>query len=297
MSQPEERVDGPGRADVDPLLEFNAELEAAEAAEVPEIPADPAPVALAPPPDDVGALKQRLDSAERSLDRAFTDIGVLKSDFATLVTTIDDIRKRQSRKPEPDSVPGPVLVPPPSPALTRRTSGATIAAVAILVAVLGAAVWRVSSLVTGEAEEVVSGEPGAVSAAPQTPLPKTELVSSEVGVASSTPESQLPANNTIVPVAATIEPPPAEPRVRAVPERQAPAMGYFGGLSIDSYPPGEVFIDRKPAGRTPVRVDKLRAGSHLVWIERDGYRRWTRVVAVTANDMSRVTAQLDPLSQ
>ena len=38
--------------------------------------------------------------------------------------------------------------------------------------------------------------------------------------------------------------------------------------------------NRKTVGSTPLRVEKLRAGSHLIWIERDGYRRWTRVVAV-----------------
>jgi len=71
--------------------------------------------------------------------------------------------------------------------------------------------------------------------------------------------------------------------------------GYVGTLSIDASPAGEVFVNRQSAGRTPLRLDKLRAGSHLIWIEREGYRRWTRVVAVAANRVSRVSATLDPI--
>ena len=71
----------------------------------------------------------------------------------------------------------------------------------------------------------------------------------------------------------------------------------MGTLSIDAAPAGEVFIDRQVAGRTPVRAENLRAGSHLIWIDRDGYRRWTRVVSVAADRVTRVSATLDPLSR
>ena len=37
-------------------------------------------------------------------------------------------------------------------------------------------------------------------------------------------------------------------------------------------------------------LENLRAGSHLIWIERDGYRRWTRVVQVPADRVTRVSA-------
>jgi hypothetical protein len=71
----------------------------------------------------------------------------------------------------------------------------------------------------------------------------------------------------------------------------------MGTLSIDAAPAGNVFINRQPAGRTPLRAENLRAGSHLIWIERDGYRRWTRVVAVAADRVTRVTADLDQLTR
>jgi hypothetical protein len=68
-----------------------------------------------------------------------------------------------------------------------------------------------------------------------------------------------------------------------------------GTLSIDAAPAGEVFINHQASESTPVRAENLRAGSHLIWIERDGYRRWTSVVSVAADRVTRVSAQLAPL--
>jgi hypothetical protein len=74
-------------------------------------------------------------------------------------------------------------------------------------------------------------------------------------------------------------------------------VNFVGTLTIDAEPAGEVFVNRRSAGRTPLRLDNLPAGSHLIWIEREGYRRWTRVVAVVADRVSRISASLDPLSR
>ena len=54
-------------------------------------------------------------------------------------------------------------------------------------------------------------------------------------------------------------------------------------------PGAQVFVNRKSVGTAPVRVRNLRAGSHLVWVERDGYRRWTRVITVPAERVTRVS--------
>jgi hypothetical protein len=67
-----------------------------------------------------------------------------------------------------------------------------------------------------------------------------------------------------------------------------------GTLSIDSSPAGEVFLDRQTAGRTPLMLTNLRAGSHLIWIERDGYQRFTRVVQVPSDRVTRLFADLEP---
>jgi hypothetical protein len=71
---------------------------------------------------------------------------------------------------------------------------------------------------------------------------------------------------------------------------------YVGTLSIDADPGGEVFVDRQSAGHAPLRLANLRAGSHLIWIERDGYHRFTRVVQVIADRVTRLSAELEPIA-
>ena len=71
---------------------------------------------------------------------------------------------------------------------------------------------------------------------------------------------------------------------------------YKGTLSVNADRPGAtVFVNRKNVGVAPVRIRNLRAGAHLVWIERDGYRRWTRVITVPAERVTRVSADLEPV--
>ena len=67
-----------------------------------------------------------------------------------------------------------------------------------------------------------------------------------------------------------------------------------GALSVDSRPAGaNVFIDDKLAGSTPIVVSAIAAGSHAVRLERDGYRRWSSSVRVTAGERNSVTASLE----
>jgi hypothetical protein len=267
------------RADLDPLLAFNAELAAAEIPETSAIPPQPA---AAPPPDEAPPLNARLEHAERSLDRALTEIATLKSDLVTLVAAVDDIRKRQSRRPDPAP-----LAPPVKPA-SRRIVGRAVAAI-IVAAVFGAAIWGVTRLSMLDD----AGPPPFDSALENENVAQGRPIETDAPVPPAEPAAVVP------PPMAAAPPPPVElttiaaapPRLRAEPVRPA---GYVGTLSIDAAPGGEVFLNRQTAGRTPLRVDRLRAGSHLVWIEREGYRRWTRVVTVSANRVSRVWADLEP---
>jgi hypothetical protein len=71
---------------------------------------------------------------------------------------------------------------------------------------------------------------------------------------------------------------------------------YKGMLSVTADRPGaRVFVNRKSVGTAPVRLRNLRAGAHLVWVERDGFRRWTKVVTVPAEKITRVSADLQPV--
>lgn len=87
---------------------------------------------------------------------------------------------------------------------------------------------------------------------------------------------------------ATVAEPPLAPLVR-------PTI-YRGTLTVRADHPGAlVFVNRKPVGTAPVQVRNLRAGAHLVWVESEGYRRWTRVVTVPAEHVTRVAADLEPI--
>ena len=258
------------QGELDPLLAFDSEVSALES------PAKPVNVASPPAPpagEDMAPLRQRLEQSERSLERAQLEIASLKSDLATLVNTIDDIKKRLSRRPE-------VVATPPVAPLAYKTGIGRPAALVILLLALGVAIWRAASVVL-----VGIPEPAPIDSESLMPLN------------APAPVSEIARPTIALPAAATT-PAPVARSVRQNVEREPVARAaYVGTLSIDSAPAGEVFIDRQVAGRTPMRAEQIRAGSHLIWIERDGYHRWTRVVAVAADRVTRVWADLEPLSR
>ena len=56
-----------------------------------------------------------------------------------------------------------------------------------------------------------------------------------------------------------------------------------------------MFVDQKRVGETPLNLVRLRAGSHVLWVERDGYERWSTSVLVTADTRNSVSLKLQPL--
>jgi hypothetical protein len=70
---------------------------------------------------------------------------------------------------------------------------------------------------------------------------------------------------------------------------------FAGALAVESIPDGAaVIVDRTYIGVSPIRVLQLRAGSHVVWVEHEGYERWTAAVRVTADQQTQVAATLQP---
>lgn len=71
------------------------------------------------------------------------------------------------------------------------------------------------------------------------------------------------------------------------------ATEFVGTLLIRSTPnKAEVHIDRERVGETPLVLRRLRAGSHAIWIDHEGYQRWTAGVNVRAEELTRVTVTL-----
>jgi hypothetical protein len=72
-----------------------------------------------------------------------------------------------------------------------------------------------------------------------------------------------------------------------------PSPRFVGTLSITSVPSGaSVSINGKPAGKTPLRLARQRAGSLAVQVAHDGFERWSAAVLVPADQLTQVNAKL-----
>jgi hypothetical protein len=273
MSQPS-HLDS--STDFDPLAAFEQEI-AEAATEVPE--SVPAPRAVAPPPPAPKPNRMELAEAE---------IVKLRSEVAILVRVISDISAQLRRADQHHATPTVGLHRETAAGLHRETAALAVkfpvlpwksvgAAIAGVIAglALGITAWRLMTTISVPEPPPIAAEP-APEAPPEAP-PQT--------MSSLPPPAPAPAPAPVK--AAAVIPIRDDPPPRTEPRR------YVGSLSIDASPGGEVFVDRQHAGQTPLRLDNLRAGSHLIWIERDGYRRWTRVVQVPADQISRVFADLE----
>ena len=73
---------------------------------------------------------------------------------------------------------------------------------------------------------------------------------------------------------------------------------FTGDLGVQSVPTeAAVFVDQQHVGETPLQMKGLRAGSHVIWIEHEGYQRWTAAVLVSADKETRVNAGLQPVRE
>ena len=275
----------------DPLLNFFSEQESAGGPVAPSgaairekpqqfaQPVEPVErIEPAAPHGDVTAdLLHMLERTERLLDRSVLELAALRSDLATLVSTVEDIKQRQARRETP--LPAPAR--PPS-RIARAAVPAMIAAVVLVAFATG--IWGLMTFAAYAAPE-----PPAIQSQPAEPA----SIPPPVVEAAVAPEVQARKADSVS----------AGAPVRAAPRENAPArvaprpVGYVGTLTIDASPAGEVFLNREAVGRTPLRLERLRAGSHLIWIQREGYRRWTRVVPVPAGRVSHVSASLDPIAR
>jgi hypothetical protein len=95
------------------------------------------------------------------------------------------------------------------------------------------------------------------------------------------------------PATAAASPVPA-PKVTA-PDQSASGQGFTGTLEIITEPAGaKVFVDQQLVGESPVLMSALRAGSHVVRLEGDGYERWSRAIMVPSGKQTVVNARLEP---
>jgi ElaB/YqjD/DUF883 family membrane-anchored ribosome-binding protein len=180
-----------------------------------------------------------------------------------------------------DSRPAQAFQLPWSPTLTVP--------VLVLVTVLAIGAL-ITSIRDAEPEKVVSRASTEQTSIPAAPAPTA---------VSAIPSTTVPRSN---PSPSTREERVSTPQ-RPSPDRSpAPIAGrpqtFVGTLSITSVPTGaSVSINGKPAGVTPLRLPRQRAGSMAVQIARDGFERWSAAVRVPADRLTEVTARLRPVVQ
>ena len=106
------------------------------------------------------------------------------------------------------------------------------------------------------------------------------------------PEAAARDTGPAAPRGTTTPPKPSS----AAPERepsQSPTL-FTGSIYVDSRPRGaRVSIDGKPVGVTPLRVDEVKIGTHVVRLELPDHRLWSTTARVTAGQEQRVTGSLE----
>jgi PEGA domain-containing protein len=74
-----------------------------------------------------------------------------------------------------------------------------------------------------------------------------------------------------------------------------PGAPFVGAITLESEPAGaQVFVDGRPIGLTPLLNWEVRAGSHVVRVESQGYGRWSSAVRVVTGNTLSVVATLQP---
>jgi PEGA domain len=211
-------------------------------------------------PDQPNDLNGRVGRLDETVERLTSEVTSLKLELATMISALRELQHQQSGSRRPGK---PLPLPPPAlPPVSRPSM--TPAAIVVLMAA-GLLSWQL--IATPRADRAAAAPPPVIQAA--------------------APSGNLERIETTLTPASPTEP-PLTPLVR-------PTV-YKGTLAVNADQPGAtVFVNRQSVGTAPVRVPNLRAGAHLVWVERDGYRRWTRVITVPAERVTRVSASLEAL--
>jgi hypothetical protein len=85
----------------------------------------------------------------------------------------------------------------------------------------------------------------------------------------------------------------AQPTGFAAKASPSVSKGFKGRLIVESEPSGAtVLINQRPVGVTPLELPRYPASSYAIWVQHEGYERWTAGLLVPANKVTRVNARL-----
>src|SRR5206468_3911822 len=120
--------------------------------------------------------------------------------------------------------------------------------------------------------------PTEVTTAPTTPIPRAGMRSPAAKKRASPPRPPPQASQPPAPPPVTVhEPSPTPPRRQtAPPPAPPPAVATArGSITVNSEPPGTVFIDGRDVGSVPVIEEPVSVGRHTIRVERPGYKTRT----------------------
>ena len=187
--------------------------------------------------------------------------------------------------------------PAPIPASRPQKKSSMVGVVVVLLLVAAAGVGYVVLRGGGQPSDAQAPEgsdPSTAQQAPSTSSPNVAVTPQST--ATTTP---APANSTTV-TTPPVTPPPAtrptsnrptgqnRPTRPQSPKQQTPVVqpppaapaSEQGFLTIDSDPPGEVFVDGVDVGPTPLYRHAVRSGTHTIRVESPGYKTQTVRVQV-----------------
>jgi len=110
-----------------------------------------------------------------------------------------------------------------------------------------------------------------------------------------------PPQASLPPAPPPLAPPPPAPRRGTDTRRPTPppapppaAAAAQGFITVNSEPPGTVFIDGRDVGSVPVIEEPVSVGRHTIRVERPGYKTKAETLDVPANNPVRRRYVLDP---
>jgi serine/threonine protein kinase len=136
-------------------------------------------------------------------------------------------------------------------------------------------------MVVGAVVLVVAGVGGYLALGKKSELP------SQASLPPAPPPIAVPAETVRV---AAQPPAPRRGTDTRPPPAPAAAQGY---VSVNSNPPGTLFIDGRDLGSVPVIEEPVSAGRHTIRVERAGFKTKTETVDVPANTTVRRTYVLE----
>jgi chromosome segregation ATPase len=254
--------------------------------------------------DVLSTLEGRVDAftrSDRALGQAETVIGQLERRTAEAIVRIEQLRsaglspstawKLKIWRP---FIRGPFVSRP-------YLRWAAVLSVLVAVNLLGIA----TLLTPNQPQRIARNAPAALRESPPAPVPLLPSTTSLFAMFDMPAGRAAATTGTIAARrAASVarrDPPraaPTAPAAGASPAVLKETLQYVGVLTVDSEPAGSaVFVDRQHVGETPLELTQLRAGSHVVRIERGGFDRWTAAVLVTAGKQTRISARLQALRE